>query len=209
MRRIPPFVLLGALALASASCGDVVRDGRAPVSLVINSLQAAQGNHNTQFFSWLFSSVQSIITSPAPCSATAPCYTVFNDVGQAVFSLAMKDIGTPGNSTAPTSNNAVTITRYHVEYMRADGRNIPGVDVPWAFDGGGTVTVSGTGTATMGFELVRHDAKKEPPLVQLIKNPAVITTMARVTFYGTDQVGNAVSATGTIQVDFGLFMDTQ
>ena len=30
---------------------------------------------------------------------------------------------------------------------------------------------------------------------------------AKVTFYGTDQTGNDVSVTGTIQIDFGNFGD--
>ena len=207
MGRTRQLVVAGALALAAASCGDVVRQGRAPVMLVVNSLQAAQGNHNSQFLGSLNSDVLTIVTQPAPCSTTSPCPTVFNDVGQAVFSLAMKDIGTPGNSTAPTTNNAVTITRYHVQYVRADGRNTPGVDVPYPFDGAMTITVAGTSAATVAFELVRVAAKEESPLVQLIGSKVVITALAQVTFYGTDQVGNAISATGNLQIDFGNFGD--
>ena len=37
---------------------------------------------------------------------------------------------------ACTAINAVTLTRYHVDYRRTDGRNTPGVDVPYSFDGG-------------------------------------------------------------------------
>ena len=47
--------------------------------------------------------------------------------------------------------NAITITQYHVEYVRSDGRNTPGVDVPYAFDSAVGATV--TGTATVGFTL--------------------------------------------------------
>ena len=84
--------------------------------------------------------------------------------------IALKDPGTAAAPSTPTEVNAITITRYHVEYIRADGRNTPGVDVPYGFDGAVTVTVSAT--TTFGFQLVRVVAKEESPLVQL-KNQQV------------------------------------
>jgi len=178
--------------------------------MIVNSIQAANGNKPTQFLTFLLSDVVTNVTSPAPCSVTAPCPTVFNDPGQATLVLGMKDVGTPGAPTTPTSNNAVTLLRYHVNYRRADGRNTPGVDVPYGFDGAVNGTVTSTSSpVTVGFNLVRHDAKAESPLAQLVSNGVVISTLADVTFYGTDQVGNEVSVTGTIQIDFGNFGDTQ
>ena len=109
--------------------------------------------------------------------------------------------------TEPTTNNAVTIRRYHVSYRRADGRNTPGVDVPYGFDGAAAITIPGGGTATLGFEIVRHVAKAESPLAQLSFSRVVITTIADVTFYGTDQVGNDISVTASMQIDFGDFGD--
>ena len=52
------------------------------------------------------------------------------------------------------------MTQYHVQYVRSDGHNIEGVDVPYAFDGGLGGTVSGD--TTVGFTLVRN---QEPALV--------------------------------------------
>jgi hypothetical protein len=69
------------------------------------------------------------------------------------------------------------------------------------------VTVASGATATIGFELVRHAAKEESPLIQLRTSPSTITTITEVTFYGRDTVGNEVSATGRIQIDFGNFGD--
>ena len=111
------------------------------------------------------------------------------------------------HSVAPTTNNEVTITRYHVSYLRADGRNTPGVDVPYAFDGAVTATVPVGNTVILTFELVRHTAKEESPLRQLISSPTIISTIAEVTFYGTDRTGNAISVTGSISIDFGDFGD--
>ena len=77
-----------------------------------------------------------------------------------------KDIGT-GTTPAPSPNNEITVTRYRVTYRRSDGRNTPGVDVPYAFDGAATGTIPSGGTLTLDFELVRHIAKEEPPLAPL------------------------------------------
>jgi hypothetical protein len=196
-------VVAAAAAITTvAGCGDVVRQGRAPVYLTMDSLQGAQGNKPGAMSATLFSDVITNVTSPEPCSTSNPCPTIFADVGQAVLRLTPKDL-----SIAPTTNNQVTIRRYHVSYRRADGRNAPGVDVPYDFDGAATGTVPAAGVLTLGFELVRHSAKEESPLVQLKVNPQIISTIAEVTFYGTDQVGNDISATGSISIDFGNFGD--
>ena len=110
----------------------------------------------------------------------------------------------PGDVPGPV--NVITIDRYHVDYVRADGRNTPGVDVPYGFDGAVTVTVS-EATTTFGFSLVRVVAKEEAPLVQLKNSASFISVLARVTFYGHDQAGNEVTATGSIQIDFGNYGD--
>ena len=206
MRNISRVFVAAAVALAGTSCGDVVRTGRAPVFLVIDSLAAAKGDDDEKFFSFLLSDVITNVTTPAPCTTEAPCPTVFNDPGQATLRLAPKDIGTLGTAT-PSTNNEVTITRVHIKYRRADGRNAQGLDVPYQFDSAATATVPATGTVTMGFQLVRHAAKEEAPLVQLKTNGVIITTIAEVTLYGRDRVGNDISATGTIEIDFGNFGD--
>jgi hypothetical protein len=208
MRTVNRLVALAALVAASVSCGDVVRQSRSPVFLVIESLQAAQGSDPSRFFSNLSSDVITNITTPAPCSDSSPCPTIFGDGGQAILRVSLKDVGTIANPATPTTNNQVTITRYRVTYRRADGRNTPGVDVPYAFDGASTGTVPASGTLVLGFVLVRNTAKAESPLVQLITGPSIITTIADITFYGRDQVGNDISVTGSIQVDFGNFGDS-
>lgn len=198
---IRPLVAVLAL-LATSACGDVVRQGRSPVFLVIDSLQAAPGNRPTALGNPLISDVITNVITPAPCSTATPCPTVFNDLGSVGFRLAPKYVG-----VAPTTNNQVTITRYHVGYRRADGRNTPGVDVPYGFDGAITGTVPPSGTATFGFELVRSVAKSEPPLLQLAFNFVLINAIADITFYGRDQVGNDISVSGSISVEFGNFGD--
>jgi len=197
-----------ALIAATTSCGSVVRDGRAPVILVIDSLGGIRGRATVgQATSNLSSDVFTVVTTGGLCTTANPCPTVFSDAGQGVLHIVLKDIGLPGTSPSPSSNNSVTITRVHVSYRRTDGRNQEGVDVPYGFDSASTATIGGTTTVTMGFELVRIQAKQEPPLIQLRNNGQVISVIADVTFYGQDIVGNAVSATGSINVDFANFGD--
>jgi hypothetical protein len=197
-----------ALVAASTSCGDVVRSGRSPVYLVIDTLQAAPGNKPTQFTGGaLLSDVLTIVTSGGVCTVTNPCQTVYDDFGQAVLRTPLKDVTNPSSPNAPTTNNEVTITRYRVVYRRTDGHNIQGLDVPYAFDGGVTGTVPLGGTLALSFELVRHVAKEEPPLAPLRSNGSIIYTIADVTFFGTDRVGNAISVSGSMQVNFANFAD--
>jgi hypothetical protein len=204
MRTAVRFAGVLFVAAAAASCGDVVRQGRSPSMLVVDSLQGSPGGgHGANTFTGtLFSDVIVLVTTPAPCTPDSPCPTVFADSGQATLSIALKDV-----TVSPTSNNQVTITRYTVTYRRNDGRNTPGVDVPYPFDGAVTATIQPNQPTTVAFELVRHVAKEEAPLVQLIANPNIITTIADVTFYGRDQVGNDVTVTGSMVIEFGNFGD--
>ncbi len=189
----------------SVSCGNVVRDGRSPSFLVIDLLQGGRGSaQEPEFANPLLSDVLTLVTSPAPCAPDTPCPTIFNDLGQATFRLVPKDITAPGG---PTSNNQVTISRFRVVYRRTDGRNTQGVDVPYSWEGAVTGTVAEAGSLTLSFELVRHSAKQESPLAQLRSTFRIINTVADVTFWGRDQVGNDISVTGTLQIDFGDFGD--
>jgi hypothetical protein len=192
----------------SLSCGDVVRTGRSPVFLTIDLMQSATGNRPTQFNGGaLLSDVVTIITSGGVCSQTNPCQVIFDDFGQVTLRTPLKDVTNPSSPNAPTTNNEVTINRYRVVYRRTDGRNVQGVDVPYAFDGGVTGTVPLGGALTLAFEVVRHVAKVEPPLAALRSNGGIIYTIADVTFFGKDRVGNEIQATGTMQVNFGNFGD--
>jgi hypothetical protein len=194
-------------ALSLVACGDVARQGRSPMFLVIDDLSAIRGGGVAVEQNILLSDVITNVISPAPCAPDSPCPSIFNDMGSAILRLSPKDVATGGVGNQPSTNNQVTITRYRVVYRRADGRNLPGSEVPYGFDGAATVTVPATGTASLSFELVRHAAKQEAPLRQLIASPTIITTVADVTFYGRDQVGHDISVTGSIQVDFGNFGD--
>jgi hypothetical protein len=199
LRAVRKLLTVAAVVSLLASCGDVVRQGHSPVFLTVDKLEAAPGNKPQAFTGTLSSDVASI--SPDPCSTSTPC--VFNDLGLVTLFLSPKDF-----TVAPTSNNQVTINRYRVTYRRSDGRSTPGVDVPYGFVGAVTGTVPPTGSLDLSFELVRLTAKGTPPLLGLVRNSGVvISTIADVTFFGTDQVGNEISVEGSILVNFGDFAD--
>jgi hypothetical protein len=201
--KLVKFVAVLALAAMSASCGEMSRQGRSPVQVVIRALQAASGASSDDMGGTLNSDVIVLITED-PCSVQNPCPTIVNDIGEVEMALTLKD---PGVGASPSQLNMVTINRYRVEYRRTDGRNVQGVDVPFAFDSGLTFTIPADGQITAGFQLVRHTAKQEAPLQALRFNGDIISTIATVTFYGHDQAGNEISVAGNIGIDFGDFGD--
>ena len=190
------------VAMATAGCGDYVRQGKGPSQATVAILAAAPGAEPDKFGGTLLSDVITLVKKTVN-GAEVRVPTVFNDLGRVTMTAEMKD----PSVTTPTAINAITFNRYRVTYMRADGRNTPGVDVPYGFDSAVTFTVTPGGTATSSFELVRHVAKEEAPLVSLAANDDLVTTIAQVTFYGKDHAGNDVSASGSIGITFGNFGD--
>ena len=190
--------LLAAFVLVSASCGELTRQGTASSYLTIETLEAASGAEPTEFGGDLASDVQTIVDDSP---------TIFSDLARVTFALRLKDPGPAGSPTAPTAANAITITRYRVQYIRSDGRNVQGVDVPYAFDGAFTVTVSDTASAA--FTLVRIQAKEEPPLAGLVVNRLAISAIAEITFYGHDQTGREAITVGRIGVNFANWGDPE
>jgi hypothetical protein len=199
---------LAAAALGSASCGDVSL-GKSPSILVIDDLGGARGDDPGNFDSNLESDV-SVMKDVNGQQVS----TIFDDPGQVTFHMELKDQGNPGAESSPSPLNQITVDRYRVVYIRADGRNVQGVDVPYAFDGGMTVTV-GSSLKQAVFTLVRIQAKVEPPLRNLVaggissRGAFSISTIAEVTFYGHDLAGNPVFAIGHVGVDFADWADPE
>jgi hypothetical protein len=191
--------LLTSLSVLVSACG-VASQGQTAVLVQITSLQAGRGGSTTTTFNTgpLLSDV---------CTGVPPNCSIFDDIGSVTMNVILKDPGTPTATNAPSDLNSVTFTRYHVAYRRADGRNTPGVDVPFPFDSAVTFTAGPSGGGTAQFEIVRHDAKAEAPLKALSSDPVVVTTIADVTFYGKDGAGKSVAVTGSIQVNFANFAD--
>lgn len=204
--------LFGAMALAGAAasmgCGEVARTGRSPAFLIIDSIDGARGNGSTQFRQPLLSDVVTLVQQQSG-GQTVTVPTTYNDLGRVILRAALKDPGSTVAPTQPSTLNSITLTRYRVTYIRSDGRNTPGVDVPYPFDGAMTLTVSGTAQSTGVFEVVRVQSKLEAPLRALRSGGGAIAinTLAEVTFYGRDQAGNDVQVSGMLQVNFADWAD--
>ncbi len=184
------------LAAMTAGCGGMAGNDRSSVTLIVEALQAASGASATPAFSGTLQS--DVLTRGG----------IFSDQGRVTMRVIGKD-----PTDVLTLGNSVTITRYLVTFTRSDGRNTPGIDVPFPFDSAVTFTVTpGSTSSTAGFELIRHTAKLESPLLGLRDqnnniNWTIISTLADVTFFGHDQAGRNVSASGRIGVQFGDFAD--
>lgn len=102
----------------------------------------------------------------------------------------------------------IIIERYRVTYVRADGRNTPGVEVPHAFDGALNFRVPVGAPASQQFMVVRPQAKLEPPLRNLAGGGGVIvlSVIAQIDFYGRQLVTDrAVTARGFLNITFADF----
>lgn len=198
--------VLGALALSvtSLGCAATGRPGQASSYLIVESLVAASGAKATEFGGTLGSDVLTLVNrSINGVQVRVP--TVFEDFAQVRFRVAMKD-----PTVTASAVNFITVSRYRVVFRRADGRNTPGVDVPYGFDGAMTATVGAEAIAA-AFTLVRIQAKGEAPLLALVGNGGAqaISTLAEITFYGKDQAGRDVVATASISVNFADWGDPE
>jgi hypothetical protein len=205
-RSVRPAAVAGLalVALGASACGSATaRQGQSPSYPIITALEGANGAAGS---SPVFST-SAVASDVITFVKSRNSYTVFSDPGRVTMRGAMRDVTNPND---PTTNNDITFRRYRVVYRRSDGRNTPGVEVPYAFDGGVTFTVVPGAEIVVPFELVRVQAKNEAPLAQLTSggSPAIaISTLADVTFYGQDQTGREVTVTGTISVDFANWGD--
>jgi hypothetical protein len=209
LRRVVTAGLL-ALAVSLSGCTAAQREGQSPAYLIVDSLTGASGAKPQDFSNVLASDVRTLVKTTDASGEQVLVPTIYADPAAVAFRLALKDPGSPDSPTTPSTTNAITVTRYHVDFERSDGRNQPGVDVPYSFDGAFTATVTDSG-ASATFTLVRVQAKEEAPLMALVNDGGAktISTIAHVTFYGADQAGHAVSVSGDLAVNFADWGDPQ
>jgi hypothetical protein len=105
----------------------------------------------------------------------------------------------------------IVIERYEVRYFRADGRSTEGVDVPFRITGNLAQEVQEASAAVLNVEVVRRQAKLEPPLrnLQDLGGGQVVTMFAEITLHARSTINQTTNAaTGRLQVDFADFGDT-
>ena len=203
-RRAPLAVqaLVFSLAAGPACTDPAVTGSRAGAILIVERIVAAPGGKpDRPPATYLQSDVCVRDGGGGSCRA-------FDDVGQVTTRLRLKDPGAPGNPASPTAASFVTINRYRVRYVRSDGRHRPGVDVPHPIEGAMTATTM-AGSQTAAFILVRASAKLEPPLRALTGGggAVIVNATAEIDFYGHDQTGAGVVASGRIGVSFADWAD--
>ena len=143
----------------------------------------------------LFSDVCAANEDNPPCS-------VFNDNALVTFTGRPKDFTNFSSLT-----NDVVFERYRVTYTRADGRNVPGVDVPYPFDGVSSFRVTADGSEVQrAFIVVRHQAKRESPLREISENSAgILSVLARMDFFGRDGAGRQIQVSAFLSITFADF----
>jgi len=212
LRTAARVAMVAGLAAPLTSCTSTQTAGESPAYLIITELEAASGAFPDEAGNTLASDVLTLVPIGTPAEGEPQLYssTIFEDNFLVSFALALKDPGSSQSPTVPTSANIITVNRYRVDFQRADGRNTPGLDVPYGFDGAITVSVGSSGAAGVA-PLVRKQAKREAPLKALAFNGGAIaiSTIATVTFYGHDQAGRPVSVTGQIGVNFADWGDPE
>jgi len=185
MNTVNRIALLAALSLAGCTA-DYVKDGNAPVQLIIAALE------------------------PNPMASDVVISTggVCPDFADVSVANRAKNL----NISVPQVPQAIIVNRYEVTYYRSDGRANQGVDVPFFISGALTATVDAatSGTITIPIEVVRRQAKLEPPLLQLAPGgqALIVTMFAKITLYGQTIAGQAVTASGSMQLDMANFADS-
>jgi hypothetical protein len=193
-------ILLGVL-LVSYACTSVEDSSRTGTLLVVNSVTGfaggEQGEESTPLLSDTCDNDNGVPQDPDTC-------TVFNDNAEVDFAVQfLQNPPNPGGSFI----NDIVVNRYRVDYVRAGGRNTPGVDVPFGIDGTMNMRIPVNGTATASIVVVRHEAKREPPLssLDIEQGEEVITANAQMKFYGQDLAGRTASAIGYLEIHFANY----
>jgi len=148
------------------------------------------------------------------------CCGIINDSASIGVELFRKN---PLAPSVPAED--VVLTQYQVRYFRTDGHNVEGIDVPFRITGPLNLRIhapsgEGESAGTAVIDIVRNQAKVEPPLVNLRNASAIsanspgqtlgggelfITVVAEITIFGESSNGHALQATGQIQITFSDF----
>lgn len=178
--------LATAVALAGAGCAaDYVTGSTAPVNLYIPLI-----NNGAPLDSDVRKGASSTFVCP--------------DIVEVAIAVRNKN----PNAPAPTVPSHVFIKSYQVQYFRTDGRGTEGIDVPYRITGNTAfeVDVATSGTSSMPLEVVRRQAKLEPPLTNIYQ-ASILTAMAEVTLYGETVSGHAVTSSARFQINFADYGD--
>lgn len=186
------------VALVMAGCLAKEDDSTSASFLVINSLTGndleGQAGSTTVFSD--VSTSGSIINDNGVAAVTTLTYNPLEDSEAHDITFYMN----------------VIVDQIDVEFMRTDGRNVQGVDVPYSFTQPMNMLVPVDESVEIPFILIRHVAKLEPPLFALNQVPnqgKVLQLVAKVTVHGKDLGGHRVApVSGYLNVWCANFADS-
>ncbi len=193
------FLVLIIAALLLSSCLAKENDTTSASFLVINSLTGndLEGNAGS---TTVFSDVLQgggIYNDNGVASVTTLTYNPMEDSEEHDITYYMN----------------VIVDQIDVEFMRTDGRNVEGVDVPYRFTQPLNMLVPVDETIEIPFVLIRHVAKLEMPLLALRETPSqsfVLQLVAKVTLHGKDLGGHRVApVSGYVSVWCADFADPE
>ncbi len=187
------------ISLSFYGCNKISDESTSAVKLVITHITGVNWTGNES------SILESDVLVENPDTGET---TVQNDYGNAYI------VAYPYNPDEATTSfyENVQLKEYHVSYVRSDGRNQEGVDVPRSFWGRISVMIPPDGNEHMVvFVLVRANAKMERPLVDLRygSSEKELEVTAVVEFYGEDLSGHKVYVKGTIPVVFANYSNKE
>jgi hypothetical protein len=202
MKLAAPLAIVAGL-LSSGCVPAFVQDSEADVIMRITGLRGDPGSEDQ---------TEGVVLLSDTCCA------IFNDNIIITLDSILKN---PNNPNVNAFSD-ITLERYELRYIRSDGRNVEGVDVPFHISGPlSSVLLEVGATVEVAFVGVRHQAKLEPPLKNLEGNfpndsgtaitgtifsgAGIISTIGEVTVHGRTTSGQAVRAVGRIQIVFADF----
>lgn len=179
IRNILTIVLLLSVLILSG-CNAVENESTSGSKLILLSLTGTNlsgEEGSTTVFSDVYSEINGVV----------------NDTGVAEVSAILLDPKV--NPQDATAYQHIAIDQIDVEYSRADGQNVQGVDVPYSFSQRISVQIAIGEQVEVPFVLVQHTAKLEPPLIGLVNyntQSKILKLEAKITIHGKDIAGNRV-----------------
>ena len=185
-----------ALLVGAVACNPVENESQSASRLILDSLTGVDFNGMEAGF---LNSDVVLVNDEGGLSWRA-------DVAMATLSVIPYD-PVPLLGTSPYFD--VQLTRYTVSFFRNDGRNVPGRDFPYPFEGEIAMRIGVNQSGSISFVIVREVAKQEMPLLGLYQANVgdVLNMTARIEFFGQDLAGRMVKASGTLPVYFANYAD--
>jgi len=186
-----------ALLVGGVACNPVENESQSASRLILDSLTGIDIQGNAANF---------LNSDVVLMDAETGGLSWRSDTASASFSVIPYD---PEPILGTSTYFDVQITRYTVTFVRSDGQNVPGRDVPYPFEGQMALKIPVNETGTASFVLVREVAKQEMPLRNLYSANVgdVLNMTAVVDFFGHDLAGRMVKATGYLTVYFANYAD--